>query len=166
MTESHDLARSFRRNLSGDRVGIHLPLEGATADLNAAQAAAAPSTRFNSIWAITNHLWFWEESLLRLLTGQPADHQSIGMPDGGGWAPPGDPADDAGWLAHRARALDTGLRLADHVEGLDAAGLDADLPAWGGNVRRGIYGILTHNSYHTAEILTVRHMQGWWVENT
>jgi hypothetical protein len=74
MSESADLARSLRRNLAGERVAVHLPLEGATAALTAAQAARAPNPRFNSI--------------------------------------------------------------------------------------------LAHNSYHTAEILTVRHMQGWWLEAT
>jgi len=166
MPESADLARAFRRNLAGDRVAVHLPFEAATGGLSAAQAAASPGPRFNSVWAIANHLWFWEESLLRLLTGQPAGHEAIGAPDGSGWGMTGDPADEAAWLAHRARALETGLRLADHIEGLDGAALDADLPAWGGTVRRGCYGILAHNSYHTAEILTVRHMQGWWVANT
>jgi len=29
-----------------------------------------------------------------------------------------------------------------------------------------VLGILAHNSYHTAEIITVRHMQGWWLAET
>jgi hypothetical protein len=27
-------------------------------------------------------------------------------------------------------------------------------------------GIFAHNSYHTAEIITVRNMQGFWMEST
>jgi hypothetical protein len=144
-------------------VGAHLPFAPATDGLTAAQAAAVPGPRFNSVWAITNHLWYWEEVLLRLLTGQPAERADIGAPEDGGWGMGGNPADEAAWVADRARALDTGLRLAAHIEGLDSAALDAPVPDWGNSTRRAFTGILAHNSYHTAEIITVRHMQGWWL---
>ena len=32
--------------------------------------------------------------------------------------------------------------------------------------RNAVLGIFAHNSYHTAEIITVRHMQGWWLPET
>jgi len=29
-----------------------------------------------------------------------------------------------------------------------------------------IQGLIAHNSYHTCEIISIRHMQGWWLERT
>jgi len=69
-------------------------------------------------------------------------------------------------LAARSRAIAVNAQLADHVSRLDTAALDAPVEAWGQSVRRAVLGILAHNSYHTAEIITVRHMQGWWLAET
>ncbi len=166
MIEGEQLAAPFLDLFATNRVGAHLPFAPATLGLTAAQAAAAPAPRFNSIWAITHHVTFWQETLLRLLQGRPAEWRDLGAPDPNGWPPAGDPANDAAWLASRNRAIAVNAQLADHVSRLEAAALDAEFPAWGNTVRRAVLGIFAHNSYHTAEIITVRHMQGWWLPET
>lgn len=166
MPEGEEIAAPLLDLFAGARVGAHLPFAPATVGLTAAQAAATPGPRLNSLWALTLHVTFWQETLLRLLQGQPAEWADLGAPDGSGWPPPGDPADDAAWLAARTRAIAVNAQLADHVSRLDTAALDAPLEAWGQSVRRAVLGILAHNSYHTAEIITVRHLQGWWLPQT
>lgn len=156
MTEGEQIAAPLLDLFATARVGAHLPFAPATLGLSAAQAAAAPGPRLNSIWAITLHVTYWQEALLRLL-------QDRGAPEGASWSPPGDPADDAAWLAARTRAIAVNAQLADHMSRLDPAALDAPLEAWGQSVRQAVLGIFAHNSYHTAEIITVRHVQGWWL---
>ncbi len=159
MLEGESIAASLLDLFAAAQVSAHLPFAPATVGLTALQAAGVPGPRFNSIWAITLHLNYWQAALLRLLLAQPA-------PDGPSWRPAGAPDDDAGWLAARTHAIAVNAQLADHVSRLDAAALDAPLEAWGQSVRRAALGILAHNSYHTAEIISVRHMQGWWLADT
>ena len=166
MPEGEELAAQLLNLFSMPGVRAHLPFAPATLGLTAAQAAGAPGPRFNSIWAITNHVMFWQDTLLRLLQGRPADWRELGATDPNGWVPAGDPADDAAWVAARNRALAVNAQLAEHVSGLDTAALDAPLEAWGQSVRRSVLGIFAHNSYHIAEIITVRHMQSWWLPET
>ena len=159
MPEGELLASFLLEVFATTQVGAHLPFAPATLGLTARQAAAVPAPRFNSIWAITLHVTYWQEAPLRLLLGQ-------GDPEGSSWMPPGDPADDAAWLAARTRAIAINAQLADHISRLDTAGLEAMVAAWGQSVRRVVLGTMAHNSYHIAEILTVRHMQGWWLADT
>jgi hypothetical protein len=166
MSEADQLADSLLSHFASDRIGPYLPFALATARLSAQQAAALPAPGFNSIWAISNHVCFWQEAMLRLLEGHGADWRTLGALDPSGWPPPGDPDDDAAWQASRARALDINAQLAAWLRPLDSAALDAPLPSWGMPVRQAAYSLIAHNGYHTAEIITVRHMQGWWLDET
>jgi hypothetical protein len=160
MSEAQHLAEALTRHFAGSTPGAFLPFEAATEGLTAAQAAAIPAPRFNSI----NHVWFWQEHLLRLLHNQPANHELLGAPDGSGWPPAGDPADEAAWQATRKRALEGNATLAAAVARLSEAELLEELKAWKSFKHRAIQSIITHNSYHTCEIITVRHLQGLWLE--
>ncbi len=137
-----------------------------TEGLSAAQAAASPGPQFNSVWAIVNHVWYWQELLLRLLKGETPTHADLGAPDGSGWGMAGSPTDEVTWQADRQRALDCNIALAKFVAGLSDAALDEKLEAWGNLKHQAIQSILAHNSYHTCEIISVRHMQGFWVDKT
>jgi hypothetical protein len=165
MSEAQHLAEALTRHFAGSTpTGAFLPFEAATEGLTAAQAAAVPAPRFNSIWAIVNHVWFWQEVLMRLLQNQPASHELLGTPDGSGWAPAGDPVDEAAWQADRKRALEVNTSLAAVVARLSEAELVETLEAWRSPKHQAIQGIVAHNSYHTCEIISVRHMQGLWLE--
>src|SRR5688572_24829617 len=147
MSEAQHLAEALTRHFAGSTLsGAFLPFEAATEGLTAAQAAAVPAPRFNSIWAIVNHVWFWQEVLLRLLHNQSANHELLGAPDGSGWALAGDPTDEAAWQAARKRALEVNASLAAAVARLSEAELVETLEAWRSPKHRGIQGIVAHNS--------------------
>lgn len=76
------------------------------------------------------------------------------------WPPPGE-INDANWLAARKQALASNRHLAEVITGLTDAQLPETLPGWFNNItEQAIFGINCHISYHTAEIVTIRHMQG------
>ena len=56
--------------------------------------------------------------------------------------------------------------LAECVEGLSSEALERELPPVGLKVRQYILGNLAHNSNHLNEIVSIRHMQGFWLEKT
>lgn len=166
MSEAQHLASALTRHFSGPGAGAFMPFEVATEGLTAAQAAAVPMPRFNSVWAIVNHVWYWQEVLLRLLRNQPATHEALGAPDPSGWGLAGDPSDEAAWQADRQRALAGNAALAEAVARLSEADLVETLEAWHSPKYQAIQSIIDHNSYHTCEIISVRHMQGLWLERT
>lgn len=166
MSEAHHLADSLERLFSNPASGVFAPFINVTDGLTAAQAAAVPAPRFNSIWAVVNHVWFWEESLLRLLRGESATPESLGATTEHGWPPAGSATDEAGWQAARTRALATNAELAQHIRSLSDEAIAQPLEAWGTVRARAVLSIIAHDSYHTCEIITLRHMQGWWVEGT
>jgi hypothetical protein len=166
MSEAQHLSQALNRYFTNPNVGVFASFASATDRVTAAQAATVPVPRFNSVWGIVNHVWYWEETLLRLLRGQPVTHQMLGAPDESGWVPAGDPADDAGWAAARSRALATNAELATEIAGLTPEQLEEELEAWQTKKHRAIQAIIAHDSYHTCEIICVRHMQGLWLERT
>jgi hypothetical protein len=166
MSEAQHLAEALTRHFSGSVSGAFEPFELVTEGLTAAQAAAVPMPRFNSVWAIVNHVWFWQEVLLRLLRNQPATHEALDAPEPSGWGMAGDPADEAAWQADRRRALAGNAALAAAVARLSEAELVETVEAWGSPKYQAIQSIIGHNSYHTCEIISVRHMQGLWLERT
>lgn len=166
MSEAQHLADALERLLSNPASGVFAPFIRVTDGLTAAQAASVPAPRFNSIWAVVNHIWFWEESLRRLLQGEPAAPEALGASTEHGWPPAGSATEEAGWLAARTRVLTTNAELAQFIRALDDATLAQPLEAWGTARARAVLSIIAHDSYHTCEIISLRHMQGWWVDGT
>lgn len=166
MSEAQHLADAFRDLLTGRANGVFASLETATADLTAAQAAASPGPRFNSVWAIVNHVWFWQETLLRLLREQDAPHAELGAPDHSGWPPAGEASDEAGWQAARARVFACNRELADGIASLSDEALAQPLYKWNAPKYKAAQDIIAHNCYHTCEVISMRHMLGLWMERT
>ena len=132
------------------------------AGLSAAQAAAVPAPRSHSIWAVVNHVRFWQEATLLRLRGEPVDRQALGAQDG--WPPAGDPADEVGWQAACTRALAVNAALAGAVAELSEDELADPIAPGRASRWQAIHGLIGHNSYHTSEIVRLRHMQGLWLE--
>ena len=166
MPESTHLARALERHFSNPKPAAFTNFVVVTDGLTAAQAAALPAPRFNSVWGIVNHVWYWQESLLRLLRGEAHTHSDLGAPDESGWPPAGNVADESAWFAACERALAANAALAKFVAGMSAEELEQPLPVWGNARSQAILSIIAHNSYHTCEIISVRHMQGLWIEKT
>jgi hypothetical protein len=164
MSEAHHLGLGLTEAFNSPKPTAFAPFREATAGISAAQAARVPGERMNSIWAVVNHLWFWNEVPLRMLRGEAIDPAELGAPDWQGWPPAGDPSDEAAWTAACERALAANAAFAAATAELSPAALAADLAGWG-PAWAIIQGMLAHNSYHLGEIITLRHLQGLWVES-
>lgn len=64
MTEGQHLAEALGKYFSDPNNGVFTPFITATDGLTTAQAAAVPAPRFNSVWGVVNHVWFWQEATL------------------------------------------------------------------------------------------------------
>lgn len=163
MSESEHIAIALEEIFTAG--GPFLPFTAATDGLSAAQAAAIPAPRFNSVWAVVNHMSFWQETLILLLRGLPIDFRALGAPDPRGWPPAGAPDDEAAWQAARARTIAGNTELAQLVASLSDQALGRQIEAWRIPGHRAVQGIMAHNSYHICEIISIRHMLGLWLEN-
>lgn len=166
MSEAQHLATALQNYFTSPRVGVFLSFAKATEGLTAEQAAAVPAPRLNSVWAIVNHVWFWQEATLKLLRGETYTAAELGAPDDSGWPPAGNPADQAAWEAARQRALEVNQELATFTASRTETELAQTISSWNVPGQRAVQSIIAHNSYHTAEIITVRHVQGLWLEKT
>lgn len=164
MSEAKHLGLGLHEAFNSEKPSAFAPFGEATAGIGAAQAARVPGERMNSIWAVVNHLWFWNEVPLRLLRGEQVDPAELGAADWQGWPPAGDPADEAAWEAARERALFANAAFAAAVAELSPEALAADLPGWGPTWAI-VQGMMAHNSYHLGEIVTLRHLQSFWVDS-
>jgi len=164
VSEAHHLSNGLREGFSSEKAAAFAPFSTVTDGLSAAQAARVPGERMNSIWAVVNHLWFWNEVPLRMLRGQTVEPADLGAADWKGWPPAGDPADEAAWQAARARAIEANIALAELTAELTPEALAADLAGWGPTWAV-IQDMISHNSYHVGEIMTLRHMQGLWIDS-
>jgi hypothetical protein len=164
MSEPQHLAEALGLLFTSETPGWFSPITTATDGLTAEQAARVPAERFNSVWAVVNHVRFWQEAALRQLQGLEVDYPALGSPDGSGWPPAGETGDEDAWHAARAGAVEANAALARYIAGLTDAELDRPLSEGGDwNTRRHlVYSMLAHNSYHTCEVISIRHMQGWW----
>lgn len=164
MSEAKHLSVGLVEGFNSANPNAYAPFGAATAGITAAQAAAAPGERLNSIWAVVNHLWFWNEVPLRKLRGEPVEPGDLGASDWNGWPAIGDPTDDAAWEAARERAIAANAAFAAAVAELGPEGLAGDIPGWG-PAWAIAQGMAAHNAYHIGEIVTLRHLQRLWIDS-
>jgi uncharacterized damage-inducible protein DinB len=162
MSESEHLADALIGLFTRTDNGWFTPLTVAVAGLTAEKAARTPAPRFNSVWGLVDHVRYWEEFALLRLRGLPADRAVLGED----WAPIIDPADEAAWQAACHRAVAMNEVLAAYVAGLTDEELAEPYAPGRAKRQQVIQGVIAHNSYHTCEIISVRHMQGLWLEET
>jgi hypothetical protein len=164
MSEAEHLADALRALFVLDDHGLYTPFSTAVAGLTAAQAAASPAPRFNSVWAVVNHVRFWQEVTLLQLRGQPVDRRALGAENG--WPPAGDQADESGWQAAVGRCLEVNQELAEMTAALSDEALAMALAPGRAAPWQLIQGMIAHNSYHTCEVISIRHMLGLWLART
>ena len=136
----------------------------AVAGLTAPQAAWTPGPRFNSVWAITLHLTICQQFALAVLRGEAVEAGTFFAE--GAWPLVPDPQDAAAWQKAKADLLAVNQALAECVAGLAPEALEQELPTVGMQAHQYILGHLAHNSNHINEIVSIRHMQGFWLEKT
>jgi len=162
MSEAQHIADALEGMLVNPETGWFAVFPDTVACLTAEQAAKEPAKGFNSVWKVVNHMTYWQEYFLRRMTDDKFDPKSMGED----WLAIPDPKDDIAWQAAMKKVIDTNKQLVKFTGSLSDKELDQPLKE--GKPRRYQYllGLLSHNSYHICEIITIRHMQGLWMEKT
>lgn len=166
MSAIQQLASAVEAHFSNPEAAAFAHFVTVTDGLSVQQAAAVPAERFNSVWAVVNHTAFWQDFLRTALQGEELDLPAWGLTEvGPGWPPLGE-LSEANWQAARQRALDVNHALSQAIANLRAEQLEQPLSGFFNVIaQQAILSIYAHNSYHTAEITGIRHMQGLWVDH-
>lgn len=160
--EAQRLANELKDHFT-KKTQVFLPFSEATEDLTARQALHVPQERFNSIWSVVNHICYLSEAALLVIQGSDKQPETVGGATGG-WHKPNH-ADDAAWQALRTRTLEMHERLTETIAALDDEQLHTVKAVWKRTPYQIAHGVLAHDSYHTCEIITLRHMQGLWTDS-
>lgn len=163
MSEAQHLATALSSLFAGKSLWF-LSFSQAVAGLTAEQAAKVPAPNFNSVWMIVNHINFWQDVILKELRGEPVDASSFD--EGQGFNIPNDPLDETGWRDARDRALILNSELVAVIGGMADTDLEVPLKSWKETRVQAIHGLIAHNSYHINEIISMRHMNGFWLPET
>jgi hypothetical protein len=162
MNESQHLSEAIDGYFTDPHNEWFLQFTGVIQGLTAEQAATVPAPRFNSVWAVVNHLWVCNQRVLLLLQNQPADRSVLGVVDD--WPPIENPMDENAWQADCQRLLAVHRELVKTVASISAEGLCQPIQNGWSERWKVLQGVLAHNSYHTCEIISIRHIQGLWIE--
>jgi uncharacterized damage-inducible protein DinB len=151
-----DLRTVLQDQIDGITIQVHwfAGLERALQGSTAAEAAWVPSEGVNSIWQLVNHMTFWTQYIINVITGEPNPEGHIDNAITFGSA--GDPVDEAGWEAAKAKLLQVQARL----KGL-LAETDLSQPPAGRKTAVGklVADINLHNAMHLGQIILMRKMR-------
>lgn len=164
MTEASHLAEALEGMLATPDLFWFISFPAAVDGLTSEQAARVPGPRFNSVWGVTLHLTICQQFALAVLRGEPVDANTFFS--NGVWPSMSAPQDEAAWQKAKADLLVANHALAECVAGLSNQALEQDLPVVGLKGYQYVQGHLAHNSNHLCEIVSIRHMQGLWLEKT
>ena len=164
MSETAHLAEALEGLFASTDCEWFVTYPAAVAGLTAEQAACAPGARFNSVWGVTLHMTICQQFARAVLRGDAVDPNTFFAE--GTWPKVRDPQDEAAWQQAKANLLAANHALAACVAGLSGEKLDRALPSVGQKGYQYIQGHLAHNSNHLCEIVSIRHMQGLWLEKT
>lgn len=164
MAEAKHLAHSLVSLLADPRIGWFTPTITAIEDLTAEQAARVPAEGFNCVWSVINHMNYWQEYLLLGLRGEKTDRLKQEGKDN--WQEPRPPYQDHTWQADRERLFAVNKELAEVVISFSDQALGEPYAPDKAERFVVIQGIIAHNCYHTNEIISIRHMLGYWLKKT
>ena len=140
-----------------DHKAWHGPnLRGAVRGLTANQAFWKPAAERHSIWELVLHCAYWKYAIRRRLTGEKRGSFTR---KGSNWLPMPEPTEEA-WRE------DVKLLEAEHraLRETIASMSDRDLqrrrvhPKW--DIEQLIYGIISHDIYHTGQIQLLKRLYG------
>ncbi len=144
------------RAYSWDTEEWYVPLSVALEGVGPAEAAWCPPGAGNSIWQTVNHLNYYNRKFLCRLTGVPFEEKAPSNTATFGDA--GDPQNADGWAATVARTHEIAGALREALDRLTDEDLDRSLstvPLWDE-----LASWLTHDAYHTGQIVMLRKQQG------
>jgi uncharacterized damage-inducible protein DinB len=160
MTEAEHLADALEGLLVNPDSGWYAIFPQAVGCLTAEQAANEPAKGFNSVWKVVNHIAYWQQYFLRLLQEGRVDTDGLGED----WAIIDDPKDDVAWQEAVKQVIDVNMQLSEMVETLSDATLEQPISEGKSKKYQYLMGLIAHNAYHICEIISIRHMQGLWLE--
>jgi hypothetical protein len=164
MSESSHLAEALQGLFSTPDLFLFTSYPAAVDGLTAAQAACSPGPRLNSVWRVTLHLTICQRFALAVLRGDKVD-MNIFFAESA-WPSIQDPLDGPAWEGAKTGVLTANYSLSECVAGFPTEKLEQDLPIVDMKAYAYIQGQLAHNSHHLNEIISIRHMQGLWLEKT
>ncbi len=164
MSEAEHLADALVRLLSNPEGGWFTPVSVALEGLSAEQAARVPAQGFNSVWMVVNHMTYWQDYLVHRLRGER--EYSWKPSSKGSWQSIKQPYLEHEWGADRESLFATNKALAAVVGALSDEELNQPYDEGRSERHKVIQGIIAHNSYHTNEIISIRHMLGLWLKKT
>jgi hypothetical protein len=162
MRESSHLAEAVEAMFASPDLFWFASYPDAVKGLSAEQAACAPGARLNSVWGVTLHLTLCQQFARAVLSGETIDVNAFFA--GGVWPPVGDPRDEDAWQKAKAGLLAANHALAVCIADLTDEALEQELPYLQMKAYQYIQGHLAHNSNHLNELITIRHIQGLWLE--
>lgn len=161
MSEAQHLAEALIVVLSGNNDWF-TPLVIAVDGLSAEQAAEIPAPGFNSIWMVVKHMRYYEDFLLcRLRWDADECERTV---EGESWEVVEPPFDESAWKADIERLLWVNRQVAEAVALYFDDELEEPYAPGEASRQQVVQGIIAHNSYHTNEIISIRHMLGLWLE--
>jgi hypothetical protein len=164
MSEASHLAEALEGLFATPDLFWFASYPAAVEGLTTEQAAAVPGPRFNSVWRVTLHLTVCQRFALAVLRGGPVDASAY-FPEGA-WPPVHEPQNEEAWQKAKADLLAANHALAECVAGLTTEVLEQELPPVKMKAHQYILGHVAHNSNHLNEIVSIRHMQGFWLGKT
>jgi hypothetical protein len=164
MSEASNLAEALEGLFATPELFWFVSYPDAVEGLTSVQAASVPGPRFNSVWGVTLHISLCQRFALAVLRGEAVEASTFFAE--GAWPPVHDPQDAEAWQKAKTDLLAVNHALAECVAGLAPEALEKELPAVGMKTHLYILGHLAHNSNHINEIVSIRHMQGYWLEKT
>ena len=164
MSEAKHLADSLVKLLSDPEGGWFTPVIVALEGLSPDQAARSPGQGFNSVWSVVNHMTYWQEYLQHRLRGEK--EHSWGQTSKGSWQVIKQPYLEHEWIADRESLFATSQVLAAVVGSFSDEELSQSYAEGRAERYLVIQGIIAHNCYHTNEIISIRHMLGFWLKKT
>ena len=164
MSEAKHLAESLVKLLSDPQGGWFTPVSVALEGLGAVEAAKVPGQGFNSVWSVVNHMTYWQDYLLHRLRGEK--EHSWGQTNKGSWQALRQPYLEHEWIADRESLFATNKVLAAVVGSFSDEELTQPYAEDRAERYLVIQGIIAHNCYHTNEIISIRHMLGFWLKKT
>jgi hypothetical protein len=164
VSEAPYLAEALEGLLASPNFFWFVTYPAAVEGLTAEQAARVPGPRFNSVWGVTLHLTVCQQFALAVLRGDTLDVEAF-FADGV-WPPVPDQPDEGAWQKAKAGLLAANQALAECIAGLPTETLEGELPYVKMKGYAYAQGHLAHNSYHLCEIVSIRHMQGLWLDKT
>lgn len=164
MPEAKHLAHALTTLLSDPRGGWFTPAIIAIEDLTSEQAAKVPAYGFNSAWAVVNHMSYWMEYLLLGLRGEKTDKLKQAGKEN--WHVINPPYLEPRWHADKEQLFAINTELAGVVSNFSDQSLSEPYAPDKAERYLVIQGIIAHNCYHTNEIISIRHMNGFWLKKT